>query len=55
MTMPKFHIIRDFGTASISLVGFAHTRSFQDGDQKQSNLTILQSIYGRSNSFKALT
>ena len=23
-----------FGTASISLVGFAHTRSFQDGDQK---------------------
>ena len=24
MTMPKFHIIRGFGTASISLVGFAH-------------------------------
>ena len=38
MTMPKFHIIRVFGTASISLVGFAHTRSFQDGDQKHGKI-----------------
>ena len=34
----KFHIIRVFGTASISLVGFAHTRSFQDGDQKHGKM-----------------
>ena len=37
MTMPKFHIImiiRIFGTASISLLGFAHIRPFQDGGQK---------------------
>ena len=32
--MPKFHIIRVFDTAFISLVGFALTRSFQDGGQK---------------------
>ena len=30
----KIPYYTSFGTASISLVGFAHTRSFQDGDQK---------------------
>ena len=42
MTMPKFHIIRGFGTASISLVGFAHTRPFQDGDQKHGKLKAIE-------------